>query len=299
MMVFFLFCSDIDGCVGHACNNLDVSATCNDVEAPGLGYTCTCTVPWFEYNAGTFTCDDVEECLTSPCAVNASCSNSIGSFSCDCNDGYFGDGFTCDPSSCPTAVIADGSTTPADGNGVTLDALSLSCDGGFLVTPTGVSSFACVPSLGSPNSEWNPVLSTCEAPVITGIGATPTLNTNGNEVITLQGSRLGDFGSSTVSATYGPTGVEYVATACAVSNDNVVIQCLSAAGVGTSHVWRVTVAYCLPSIGCWLHKSALFIVCCVLCGVCVVCCVLCCAVCCVRSAVCVVRCAVCCVLFDV
>ena len=40
---------------------------------------------------------DINECEpVSPCHANATCNNTIGSFNCSCNDGYTGDGFTCD-----------------------------------------------------------------------------------------------------------------------------------------------------------------------------------------------------------
>ena len=41
---------------------------------------------------------DVDECLEQPrpCAVNAKCSNVLGSFSCLCPIGYSGDGYLCE-----------------------------------------------------------------------------------------------------------------------------------------------------------------------------------------------------------
>ena len=39
---------------------------------------------------------DIDECQEeSPCDSNAQCTNSIGSFTCVCNEGYSGDGRTC------------------------------------------------------------------------------------------------------------------------------------------------------------------------------------------------------------
>ena len=40
---------------------------------------------------------DINECSTNNggCSSNAKCTNNVGSFSCACNDGYSGDGFTC------------------------------------------------------------------------------------------------------------------------------------------------------------------------------------------------------------
>ena len=39
---------------------------------------------------------DVDECvLQSPCDSNATCTNTPGSYTCVCNEGYTGDGVTC------------------------------------------------------------------------------------------------------------------------------------------------------------------------------------------------------------
>eukprot|EP00058_Branchiostoma_floridae_P024043 XP_002609533.1 hypothetical protein BRAFLDRAFT_232057 [Branchiostoma floridae] len=40
---------------------------------------------------------DIDECAAheSPCDPNAYCQNTIGFFVCICEDGYIGDGFTC------------------------------------------------------------------------------------------------------------------------------------------------------------------------------------------------------------
>ena len=38
---------------------------------------------------------DINECLTKPCHVNANCSNSEGSYTCQCHLGFAGDGKTC------------------------------------------------------------------------------------------------------------------------------------------------------------------------------------------------------------
>ena len=40
---------------------------------------------------------DINECEpVSLCHANATCNNTDGSYNCSCNDGYTGDGFTCD-----------------------------------------------------------------------------------------------------------------------------------------------------------------------------------------------------------
>ena len=43
-----------------------------------------------------FNFSDTNECVEqSPCDQNAQCTNSIGSFTCVCSNGYRGDGLTC------------------------------------------------------------------------------------------------------------------------------------------------------------------------------------------------------------
>jgi len=41
---------------------------------------------------------DIDECSTNNggCDINSNCTNTQGSFSCACNNGYFGNGFNCD-----------------------------------------------------------------------------------------------------------------------------------------------------------------------------------------------------------
>ena len=39
--------------------------------------------------------EDINECLSDPCDLNANCTNQRGSFYCTCNNGYSGNGFTC------------------------------------------------------------------------------------------------------------------------------------------------------------------------------------------------------------
>jgi len=126
-------CSDCaDGYAGPTCANIDecaipgtcdVNADCNDTDG---GYTCACrptyfgdgetctpcsTVPNCE---GTLTCSsasdsscsdcadgftgptcqDVDECLASPCGANTTCANSPGTFTCACLPGHSGSPYT-------------------------------------------------------------------------------------------------------------------------------------------------------------------------------------------------------------
>ena len=44
---------------------------------------------------------DINECLSNPCHLNASCIDNEGSFHCQCNDGFSGDGI----SSCASRTL--------------------------------------------------------------------------------------------------------------------------------------------------------------------------------------------------
>ena len=48
-------------------------------------------------NQNLYLFSDVDECTlnTDNCDINAECTNTVGSFECDCNDGYAGTGVTC------------------------------------------------------------------------------------------------------------------------------------------------------------------------------------------------------------
>ena len=42
-----------------------------------------------------FLLSDINECDGNPCHANAQCTNTVGSFLCQCNSGYAGSGFLC------------------------------------------------------------------------------------------------------------------------------------------------------------------------------------------------------------
>ena len=47
------------------------------------------------YNLNFIFLLDINECLTNPCHVNASCTDNEGSFDCQCRNGFAGNGITC------------------------------------------------------------------------------------------------------------------------------------------------------------------------------------------------------------
>jgi len=71
------------------CDGLDNIVGCDAM------YGCVC-VEGYEFKGGDG-CVDIDECATETdnCDANASCTNTLGSFECACNDGYSGDGTTC------------------------------------------------------------------------------------------------------------------------------------------------------------------------------------------------------------
>ncbi|EGD83019.1 tamm-Horsfall protein [Salpingoeca rosetta] len=72
-------------------------ATCTDI---GEGnHTCACP-SGFEDTLPS-ACVDINECeTTTKCHADATCVNTPGSFACVCNDGFYGDGTTCEPNEC-------------------------------------------------------------------------------------------------------------------------------------------------------------------------------------------------------
>ena len=71
-------------------------ATCID-SAQAPGYRCICA-NGFKLNAAGTACEDIDECATpngNNCDAQATCRNTVGSFTCTCDAGYAGNGVTC------------------------------------------------------------------------------------------------------------------------------------------------------------------------------------------------------------
>ena len=58
-------------------------------------------------NQNLYLFSDVDECTlnTDNCDINAECTNTVGSFECDCNSGFSGDGVTCSGNDCVDLFI--------------------------------------------------------------------------------------------------------------------------------------------------------------------------------------------------
>ncbi|MCY0997150.1 FG-GAP-like repeat-containing protein [Myxococcus sp. MISCRS1] len=106
---------------------------CLPVNAP-----CDATVPCCDgLSCQSGTCVDVNECAagTDNCDENATCTNTVGSFTCACNPGYEGDGVTC-------TNIDECAANPCQNGGTCTD---------------GVNSYtcACPPGYAGANCEIN------------------------------------------------------------------------------------------------------------------------------------------------
>lgn len=106
-------CVDKNECVntsacphGTACVNMDMTSQgqpfrCENLNECDLGVvSCnpgtTCVDKNPMNGEARYSCEDVDECAgANACDVNATCTNLVGSYQCDCNEGYVGDGQTC------------------------------------------------------------------------------------------------------------------------------------------------------------------------------------------------------------
>lgn len=82
-------------------------------------------------------------------------------------------------------------------------------------------------------------------------GNLAVIPTDGGTNVDISGSNFGpmyprDGQTVDVVATYGPTGVEYTARECFVLTPNVAIRCTSVPGVGTGHIWTVSINGGIP-----------------------------------------------------
>lgn len=94
-------CTDVDGCAGNPCTNVEGSDTvCTNTVGAGAPYSCGCT-DGREWNVTSMQCDNVNVCANSPAicdnipnAVDGSCvdqsppASSTTGFTCSCETGY-------------------------------------------------------------------------------------------------------------------------------------------------------------------------------------------------------------------
>ncbi len=91
-------CTDLNECLNPADNNCDDDALCTNVPNGG-GFTCLCNPGFDDVSGGNGTaCLDRDECTLNEdnCDVNAACTNTPGSYTCACDPGWRGSGFSGD-----------------------------------------------------------------------------------------------------------------------------------------------------------------------------------------------------------
>ncbi|XP_076966480.1 adhesion G protein-coupled receptor E1 [Callospermophilus lateralis] len=126
-------CEDVDEC-SESPPRCGPHSVCKNM----LGrYRCSClpgfsspTGDWVPGRPGTFSCRDIDECLTSGiCPEHSTCVNSVGSYHCSCQAGFFSNGSTCeDVNEC-----ADTTTCPAYATCTnTVGSYYCTCKQGFL-----------------------------------------------------------------------------------------------------------------------------------------------------------------------
>ncbi|PIK46326.1 putative fibrillin-1 [Apostichopus japonicus] len=77
----------------QARNSCDADiGVCNNTSP---GYTCSCKAG-YTLAEDERTCQDIDECESSPCSVFADCTNTPGSYLCECQLGYYGNGSSCE-----------------------------------------------------------------------------------------------------------------------------------------------------------------------------------------------------------
>lgn len=81
-----LYFLDIDECkTGVQCQHFEI---CVNTEG---GFRCEskgCSQPGYHFNYITGKCEDIDECMKSPCKRDQKCENLDGSFHCECRDGF-------------------------------------------------------------------------------------------------------------------------------------------------------------------------------------------------------------------
>lgn len=112
------------------------NATCTNYTGANLGYGCTCPSGYTAAGSPSGSiCNDVNECATANCGVGT-CSNSPGSWTCNCPNGYAFNGTTCAQDACSRNVD--------------------NCYGGTVCNPVGSDNWTCSCAAGYQSLYYNP-----------------------------------------------------------------------------------------------------------------------------------------------
>ncbi|XP_066302809.1 uncharacterized protein [Branchiostoma lanceolatum] len=94
------------------------------------GVVCSCPVG-YTFNSDGTSCVDIDECSagTDNCGSDATCTNTVGSFTCACNSGYTGNGVTCaDIDECTAGTHNCGSDATCSN---TVGGFTCACNSGY------------------------------------------------------------------------------------------------------------------------------------------------------------------------
>lgn len=84
-------------------------------------FRCVCNLGFQEfYNGAQVVCNDINECQSGQheCDYNAQCLNNIGSYVCQCNPGFEGDGFACETARSCENITCPENAECVESNGV-------------------------------------------------------------------------------------------------------------------------------------------------------------------------------------